>query len=444
MRFTKTSEPPVIAPFRGLRYSKEKVPDLSQVVSPPYDVISPEHQGRLYERSPYNVVRLILGRESEKDSERDNRYTRAARDYQQWQKEGILVRDERPAIYLYEQGWQHHTRRGFIALRRLEEFGEGIRPHENTLPGPKADRLKLIQECHANFSPIFTLYQDQKGEVPRLLSPFFSEPPEIDMVDEEHVCHRLWRLTDPDVIRLVSERMAGNPILIADGHHRYEVGLAYRNWMREKYQAAGGRALSGTAPWALAPFNYIMMYFAWTDDPGLLIFPTHRVLLSPPPGDPASLLARLREHYEVESYRGEHRREFFEALDGMEKPSFGLIVSREEKLHVISALRKSEELDVVFLHRDLFRGLLGITEGDERDPQKIAYIKEEAEVFKRVNESVGGAPPRRIGIFLRAPTPEKLLQAVQKKVVLPPKTTYFYPKLITGLVINPIYPEERV
>lgn len=429
-----TSSLPKVAPFRALRYSSEKVPDLAQVIAPPYDVISAELQSHLYAQSPYNVIRLELGEIRATDTPDDNRYTRAAHDFGEWIRKGILTRDVEPSFYLYQQefaveGGERRKRRGFFALRRLEEFGGAVRPHETTMEGPKKDRFQLMQSCHANLSPIFMIYPDSGREIASSLGPFYEREPVVDLVDGDSVCHRLWQVKDPEILGKVSEKMEPKGLLIADGHHRYEVGLAYRREMLRRY----------TGP--RAPHHYILTYFNEMDDPGLVIFPTHRVVLKQGSFDPSGILARLRGEFEIESFQSKNRGEFLRALEELKGQGrgFGLLMSRDQKYHLVVSRKSKEILDVIEVHETLFRKILGIGEQEERDPGRVLYLKEEAAVFRMVEESSD-----RIGILLNPPKTREVIEASEKGIILPPKSTYFYPKLVTGLVFHWMKPEETV
>lgn len=411
---------PSVAPFRGLLYSSKKV-DLSEVVAPPYDVISPNHQERLYARHPYNVVRLILGKEFPHDTVKENRYTRAAQDLDRWIREGILVREPAPAYYLYEQTFTlsqsgQRRRRGFIGLRRLEEFGEKIRPHEQTMSGPKQDRLQLLQSCRTNLSPIFSLYADPSGEVRGILAPFYQSDPAIDLTDDEAVRHRLWRVTDPVVLQKLSERMSEQKLFIADGHHRYEISLRYRDLMKQHHSEAN------------APFDSVMMFFAEIGDPGLVILPTHRLLLEKTL-DP-NLVREKLNRFHLESFGTQ--RDFLQGLHRLGKRhGFGLGFSRPP-YWVCSTTEDLETLDVLMVHEILFKKILNFTEADEKNPAKIRYLKEVSEVFKMLEEA------DRMAVFLNPIAPHDLIRVMEQGLILPPKTTYFYPKLLTGFVFHPL------
>jgi uncharacterized protein (DUF1015 family) len=257
-----------IAPFRGILYNQKKIADPSKVIAPPYDVITPEEQEKLYSRSPYNIVRLILSREPEP-------YESVARLFDEWQKEGVLTRDEKPAIYFLTQRYAYKgekERKGFMAVVRLEDFSSGgIRPHEATLAAPKEDRLRLMLACNANLSPIFALYDEPRQMINRLLAEHVQgKPPDVDVKEDKGGSCRLWRITDPELIRMTRSEMEPQPLLIADGHHRYEAAMNYREHMRSRNPNFTGHEA----------FNYVMMVFSNMKDEGVTILPTHRLVRS--------------------------------------------------------------------------------------------------------------------------------------------------------------------
>lgn len=399
-------------------------------MAPPYDVISPELQHRLYERSPYNIVRLILGRDLPGDQGEENRYARAGRDLREWLRQGILERDSRPALYLYEQefvsGGERRRRRGFLGLRRLESFGKGIRPHESTLPGPKRDRSHLIRACQTNLSPIFSLYDSEGGDPPLLSEEGTSC---IDIVDDDQVCHRLWRLVERDRVERLCRLVGERQLLLADGHHRYETALDFSQQMRREHPEAP----------ADASFEYVMMFFLERGDPGLEIGPTHRVVMGLQGFNGSGLVAELRARFEIESFRDDHLHEFWEALRGMPGRGFGLVLPKDRRLHLVSRIPTGHPLDVLVAHEVLLRQLLGLGPEADLDPQRLLYTRSGEEVLSLVQASSD-----RIGILLKPPRPEELFEAARQGLVLPPKSTYFYPKLLSGLVLHPLSADERV
>lgn len=444
------SELPVIVPFRGIRYDLSQK-ELSEVTAPPYDVINEEGQKRLYARDPHNVIRLILGRQFPKDTETDNRYTRAAADLQAWIKEGVLKRDAEPSFTLYEQEFTlkdgtRHVRRGFLALRRLEEFGKGkIQPHEKTLAGPKADRLLLTKACRANLSPIFSLYSDSERALAAVLAPHFQKEPFADFKDDDGVRQRLWRVTDPLLFRKTNEIVGQKNLFIADGHHRYETALAYREWMR---------AQNPDAP-EDAPFNYVLMFFSDMEDPGLVILPTHRVLHDWPGFDGGRLLEQLKAWFTARAFAESDEEGFLKALKasgekgeqafGLCLPGSGFFVltldgSKRDAMPGLGDVPPSSRaVDTTVLHRGIFRKMLGLKEEDDKDPRFMSFVKDAREALAARKTQGTNAV-----FLLNSPPMNVLREVVETGLVLPPKTTFFYPKLLSGLVLNPIVAEERV
>lgn len=435
-----------IAPLRGLLYNPKKIRDLSKVIAPPYDVISAEEQEKLYKRSPYNIVRLILNQEP-------NPYESVARQFEGWQAEGILVRDEKPALYFLKHRFAlsdggEKERTGFIALGRLEDFSTGgIRPHEKTLDGPKADRLQLMLACHANLSPIFALYSEPKQTLNRVLSESVEGVgPLMDVTDDGGGSCRLWRVGDLEMIRLVQREMSEQTLLIADGHHRYEAALNYRDHARQQRGATSGSE----------SFNYVMMYYANMQDDGLVILPTHRLVKSFPPIPFQKLEEELLRYFYIEPYpkTPEGQRFFLKALKGGGKKHHVIgasfkrdpryLILRLKNKRIMERLAKElsaplRELDVSILHLLLLEHILGIGAEEQVKGMTIKYSQDEAKVLKAVDRE-----DYQAAFILNPPKPDAVLEIALRGEKMPQKSTYFYPKLITGLVINKIDPQEEI
>src|SRR5574337_1458830 len=289
----------VIAPFRGLRYNPERVGDLSLVMSPPYDVISPEGQQAFHVRHTHNVIRLILGKTLTDDDAARNQYSRAGDYLRQWQAEHVLVRDPRPALYLYRQtfrrpGVGERVRSGLIGLVRLEEFGSRtVFPHERTMGAAKADRLRLMQACHANLSSVFGVYPGRLPELDRLMMAAQESTPAIDIADWDGIRHQIWICQDRTAIRRLQAEYAPTPLFIADGHHRYETALHFRDLMRANEKGDPVQTQK-------RPYNYIMMTLVSAEDPGLVILPIHRLLRHLPGGSLDGYLPQLARQFVVE------------------------------------------------------------------------------------------------------------------------------------------------
>ncbi|MEE8359534.1 MAG: DUF1015 domain-containing protein, partial [Candidatus Omnitrophota bacterium] len=287
-----------IKPFKGVLYNPKKVDDLSKVVAPPYDVISEKMQEEFYSVHNKNVIRLILGKVQPTDTALNNRYTRAKVFFGEWLKDGVLAQDNKPAIYVYEQRYlfkgQLKIRLGFISLLKIEDPHKSrVLPHEYTFPKHKKDRFELIKATKTNMSPIYSVFEDADSAVIRVLNAHISANPMID-VEKEGVTHRIWRLSDPEAIKRVVDLMKGKQILIADGHHRYEVALNYRNWMRKREKGAKKKGAH----------DYLMVYFSSLDPEVLTVLSTHRVIRSVRGFDLKKTLSKLGEYFSVEKISG--------------------------------------------------------------------------------------------------------------------------------------------
>ena len=419
-----------IKAFRGIRYNQMKV-KIENVVAPPYDVISPEQQNGYYEQDPFNVVRLILGRE-------EDRYASAAKTYDEWQSSDVLLRDLSPSIYPLIQTFKSTEgkeiqRKGFIALCRLEEFEKKIvLPHEKTLSKAKEDRFKLFKSTKSNFSQVFSLYSDPAKEIDQYLTPIHSTYPVID-VEFEGVRNQLWQLSDPDSVSRIAALMEPKQVLIADGHHRYETGLAYRDLMRSQNPNHTGNEL----------YNYIMMFFTNLDDEGLVIFPTHRVVHSLPNYDGSALMATLQQHFNVQIYPTPQM--MMDALKTFPKFAYGFVSKHSSKFFVASLKDESslntlvpeelpadvKNLDVVLLHNYILKNLLGISQEAQEKKLNIHYIQK---VHECVDEVASGAS--QIAFFVNPTRIEQVRNVAKSGNTMPQKSTFFYPKLISGLVLN--------
>jgi uncharacterized protein (DUF1015 family) len=435
-----------IAPFRGILYNQKKITDPSKVIAPPYDVISREERERLYRRSPYNVVRLILSQEPEP-------YESVARLFEEWQNEGILIRDETPAIYFLRHRFAYKEkiekeRTGFIAVARLEDFSSGaIRPHEGTLAAPKEDRLRLMLSCHANLSPIFALYSEPKQMINRLLAEHVQgTAPHVEVKEDKSTGCRLWRITDAELVRMVRREMEQPSLLIADGHHRYEAAMGYRERMRQENPRFTGRE----------PFNYVMMYFANMNDDGVVILPTHRLVRSFAHIPFQQLEDALMRYFYIEPYpkNAEGQRSFLKALESGAKKHrlIGASFKRDPRYLILRLKNKRfmqrlagdlsaplQELDVSVLHRLILDHILAIKPEDQIKEGAISYSQDAEHVLQTLDKQDFAAA------FILNPTkPEEILAVTNAGEKMPQKTTYFYPKLIDGLVMNRLDPDEEI
>ena len=427
-----------IRAFRGFRYDLGRVGALSDVVAPPYDVIDAALQQKLYGASDYNAIRLELTRDEPTDDEHNNKYTRAANSLREWLAANVLRQDTARGLYVYEQEYavegQTFTRRGFMARVRLEPFGKGkIFPHEQTMSGPKEDRLKLYRATGFNLSPVFGLYPDSAGEVFAPLEPLIRSAPPIVAKDHLGVTNRLWTITDSATISKVIGAMGPKPVFIADGHHRYETGLKYL----EERRAAGEVPDDEAAP------NFCLMMLVGMSDPGLLILPTHRLVSGLASAVTAPQLeAALAEHFDIVERTGTNARAAWEhiEMDGAQTTlGFGTVADGQ---WLVAKLRDPAVMaELAPDHSDEWRGL-GVS------------VLHKLVLDRLVRDKVGGTPMCKyvhlLGEVTDA-TAKKECQlaclvppATMKHVEdiaghnekMPPKSTYFYPKLLTGVVFN--------
>jgi uncharacterized protein (DUF1015 family) len=434
-----------IAPFRGVFYNQKKIRDLAKVVTPPYDVISREEQERLYRKSPYNFVRLDFNQEPDP-------YASVAELLQSWQAEGILERDDIPALYFAVHKFalsdgKVKQRQGFFALTELQDFASGeIRPHEKTLEAPKQDRLKLMLASHAQLSSIFALYSQPKASINRILSEQTEgQRPFIELkMDGDDEC-RLWRITDPALIREIQREMKDQRLLIADGHHRYEASLNYRDRMRSE------RSWNGREP-----FNYIMTYFANMNDENVVILPTHRLVRGYQPKPFLQLEEALQTYFYVEQYpkTAEGKSWFLKALKnaGKKHRVIGASFKRDPRYLILRLKNKRmmqrlakdlsaplRELELSTLHHLILEHILGLSPQQQTSGETIRYSQDEEEVLQALEKEDYQAA------FILNPTKSAdILTVANGGEKMPQKSTYFYPKLISGLVINKLEPTEEI
>jgi uncharacterized protein (DUF1015 family) len=421
---------PELKPFRALRFDRKRV-DLNKVVAPPYDVISPELQNALYESDPYNIVRLDFGRE-------EDRYTAAAQSLTEWRKDGVLIQDEHPGIYILSQTFRNadgaeKERTGFIALCRLEEFGAGsVLRHEKTLSKPKEDRLQLLRTTRANFSQIFVLYNDPKRQIQHAYTSVLKEEPAAD-VTFDGVRNRLWIVRDESTISSVGEFMRSQKVLVADGHHRYETAWEFRNSMMKNNADHTGNE----------PYNFVMMYFTNLTDKGLKVLPTHRVLHDLPSFDQKQFLRQLSLHFRLSKHS--NLDEIISVLKRKERFAFGLLLPDEPRYQIFSVMSLSHlaglvppkvpqvvrRLDVTILHAVVIEKILDIPFQSVKQRQHLDYVKDEHEAEGAVMEGKAQA-----AFLMNAPSLEQIRAVAEAGKTMPQKSTFFYPKLLSGLVVH--------
>ncbi len=421
-----------IEPLRALLYDREQVGDLRKVVAPPYDLINERQQNELYERSPYNIVRLELARDAD-------RYAASAATMTRWRRDGALRFAPRPAIYHYVQEFGVDggklRRTGLIVRIRLEEFSTGaILPHEKTFPAAKQDRLQLLQALEANVSSIFGLYPGTHPELAATLRKVAERDPFIDIVDDLGIRNQLRAIEEPDEIDTVQRALATTRVLIADGHHRYETALNYRRMRR---QAEGD-------PKEIRPYDYTMMTLVAFDDPGLVILPTHRVVAKLDAGAANAFVERAREAFEI-TETDDHAA-FLGELSRRGRGTLGVAL-RDRARPMLLKLRSTEalaaalpdtppavrELDVSILHALVLDRIFGIKGEEVRKGGNIEYTIDGRGALAAVAEG------RAEGAFLMNPPSIGDVERVcLSGATMPEKSTYFHPKLLTGLVLNPL------
>jgi uncharacterized protein (DUF1015 family) len=449
---------PVIQAFRGIRYDLGHVGSLSNVVAPPYDVIDAGLQFALYKRHPANVVRLILNKDEPDDDEHNNRYSRAARLMRSWLREGILFTESDPALYVYHQvftdGDTTYTRRGFMSRVRLERFGEGnIFPHEETHGAAKADRLKLWSACKANLSQIFSLYPDPENEVQKILEAAIAGVAPLEAIDHLGVVHRLWPVTDVARITAVNAAMGGRPVYIADGHHRYETACT----LRDQIAAAHGRSLPPEHP-----ANYVLMMLVSMSDSGMLVLPTHRLVRGLPSITSGQLRERLGECFATEpAGEGPSRaRSLWQEIElESDQATLALYTAADDRwtlARLTDAGRKRmsqvasdhstdwQGLGVSILHRLVIDSLLAPRSSLPapkyvRDIEEVVHGLAHGDDSGRDATGQAGTGRRFELAALVMPTTVEHIRAISSHGErMPAKSTYFYPKLLSGLVINPL------
>ncbi len=433
-----------VIPFRGLRYNQTLVPDLSLVVCPPYDIISLPEQRRYHEKHPDNAIHLDFGLKFSTDNDVNNRYTRAAALLEEWLAEKILVPEPAPALYFLREEFEAPdgsptVREGFIAAVRLSDFSEGkILPHEETAPGPKEDRLRLIEATQANLSPIFCLYSDPGGSLVRQAKRYAGDP-ETSIRDEAGTRHTLWTLVDPDLVGAFSAALSQGSLLIADGHHRYETMLAYRDERRARERPDGDR-----------PYDFTMVYLAGMDGDSRSVLPIHR-FVSGLAGKASGALELLGADFDILDVPGtgeEQRRQMIGMMAETDagRNAFGLYLAAEKNCHVLVGRRPRPMLPAADEHSKAFRSLdvavldklilsraLDIRPGGVNQEARVSFVERTEAALDRIN---AGDTDLQIALFVNPTRMEEIKAVAAAGEKMPQKSTYFYPKPLTGLVFR--------
>lgn len=426
-----------VKPLNAIVYNQDKA-DMNDVIAPPYDVILDDYREELYKRSEYNIVKLILAKGSKDLSDENNRYDEAAKNFRAWLEAEVLIKLDKPCIlyilqkYTTEDG-KNITRKGFIAKNKIEDFStKNILPHEFTMGGPKEDRLNLTKKCEANFSQIFMVYSDAEKQIENAVD--LSGKPFIDVTDDNGVQNIVYKIEDAQTLALIEKVMSDKTLLIADGHHRYETALNYSK--------------INTNPEA----QYVMSYFTNLDDENLLVFPTHRIITKWI--EPYVLLEKVKKYFDVKDFefngqnKAEVKAKFLQAIEeaNAKQISMGLYMKNVNKFYLLT-LRENvdgildefevpdvlKKLDLTVLHKVLITKEFGYTQEEQMAQNGIKYIKQESEAFDLID--LGKAEASFIMAYPKIKDIKEISEACYR---MPQKSTYFYPKLLSGIVINPL------
>jgi len=428
-----------ISPFRGIIYNSEKIKDLENVVSPPYDIISEDMQNELYKKSPYNFVQLILGKQFPNDSENNNRYTRAKELFEKWQQQSVLIKTEKNAIFPYKieycQDGELRKMNGFFVLLKLDSEYKQVKAHERTLSKPKADRLNLIRACHANLEPIQLLYIDEKDVIRNKIDRELNEPL-VDITGYDDFNHKLWKMDNEDIISFIKSRLKDENLFIADGHHRYQTAINYSNELKKKIGEKNDSA----------PYNYRMVILVNMFDEGLSILPTHRLIMMPD-FDINNFIEKLRKYFILEEKTINISKSDYSTIgksvmkEIKTKDEHKFVLYLKDKLYVLTL--KSEKvmdelagdrsktwrtLDVSILHKIILEKILGINEKNIED--HVKYTRVDSDAIRLVEENKFD-----FSFLMNATKINELKAVADANEHMPQKSTYFLPKMLSGLVV---------
>lgn len=435
-----------VLPFQGILYNPEIIPDSGDVTTPPYDVISPEEQSAFYDRHPNNIIRLILNQATDADTAENNPHSRSAAFFQQWLDEEILKRDDQPALYVKAITYTHAdetiTRYGLIARVGIEPFEKRIvLPHEKTFSKVRSERLQLLKATHCNYCPIFSLYPDEGDILTTLEGAVDKSAPVVDFVDEQNHRHQLWRVTDPTVHHQVAQSMQPKRLFIADGHHRYETSLNFKKHLQETDPSFDDQH----------PANYVMMYLCSMSDPGLIILPAHRLLKAVSPDDLEKAINASHDYFDVTEYpfspadRSTVEQRFLTDLsEGASRQAIGIYAHRSPVFYLLSLKTGVMEdlftdeldislrsLDVTVLTRLVFMKILGFDQQRLDNEKLIGYASTSEKAFQAIDSG-----NYEVAFILNPTRIEQVQEVAQKGLIMPRKSTYFFPKVRSGLVIN--------
>jgi len=425
-----------VRPFEGILYNPDRV-ELSRVVAPPYDVITPHDQQRYYRQDPNNVVRLIAGEVRPTDDATDNKYTRAAAFFREWMQQGILRRQSAPGLFVYRQHYvdpttgAHRSRAGIIGVVELEPFGKGVLPHERTHARAKADRLSLTSAVCANLSMVFALYEDPRAALAGVIAAATAGSPSFSIATDGNERHEVWSLSEADAFRKVDRVFADSRLYMADGHHRYETALNFRNRKRREYPEAP----------AAAAFNYVLALLVDVTDPGLDILPTHRILHDLEGFDGTALMRRLTARHVVRARPDRH--ELIRAMrDSVRGHRIGVAVPNPHGLTLATvdiaagaATDPVSRLDVSVLHREILQRELRVEEAMLEQERYVSYSRNIDAALDLVEQGQAQA-----AFLVRPPAVSDVVDVARAGLLMPQKSTYFFPKPLSGIVFNPLDP----
>ncbi len=434
-----------VVPFRGLRYNTDKFKDLDMVTAPPYDIISPEDQQELYNKDEYNVIRLDYGMDFESDDDENNKYTRSAAYLEKWIEEQVLVFEDQPAFYIYEQIFRlgddespTHSLKGIISLVQLEDFSKKvILPHEETTNQVKRDRMELIERTTTNMSQIYSLYMDPDQAIADIISECSDAAPDLSFTTKENVIQNIWIIKDPAILNVISKKFESKQLFIADGHHRYETALSYRKERRLK---------DGSEPGSKA-YDYTMMMLVSMDDSGLFLFPTHRMVRNIKNFSESMTISMLTDDFiasKIYFTEGDYAEIIMTKLrNSIDEKCFAFYTGdnyyyllKLKDVHIMDDLvtEKSDAykyLDVTILHRLILEKYFDIDDTDVANQENLVYIKDASEAVERVKNG-----DFQCSFLINATKISEIKDISLANEKMPPKSTYFWPKLLTGIVIN--------
>jgi uncharacterized protein (DUF1015 family) len=459
----------IVAPFRALRFNPQKLERLEDVVTPPYDIIDEKNQAAFQSRNPYNMIYLDISKSPGKGDNSEERYNSAKEYFLKWQEEHVLIRDDAPAIYLYYIDYTlpsgiKLTRKGLVSLVGLAEYSEGtVKPHEETFATVTADRLRLMDKCQAQFSQIFSLYAEEETNIISILEKGLPEKPLYEVRDADGGKHSIWPIVDEEIITRVQELFSDKAIYIADGHHRYSTALQYRKQLQDK---------QGPLP-PRSPYNFVMMYLCPMEDPGLTVLPTHRLVTLPDdiiPGIPTmdELARMMTEAFELEEIKGGAREILVaEVLARMndrlsegkkDQTMFGLYHAAEDRCFLLTlkdealqtkilAARPAalRDLDVVILSDLVVGDILGLDYERREHDNLVRYFADPDEALDvAVKESIKHEKVLPLLFLMNNTKVLQVKRVADEHLIMPHKSTYFYPKILTGLLLNKLDPDEQI